>query len=125
MANVKVINFKKDGPQLYAKISSMYAQPGDYAYRLWEGTSNTLVEEKNGNFLNPEDDVYALPTQNEINDKRIVQFIVTLAITPPIKDYGAKLEILQGEETIGELSYRDSQSSGFVSVNLFVQLNCQ
>ena len=121
---VKEIKFKKSGQPLYARISSGYAQPGSYTYRLWEANENVKIDEKDGNFINPSDDIYPLPIPNDINDGRVVQFFVVLTITPPINDYSIKLEILQGQQVIGE-EVCSGKGEKFIPINLFVILKAQ
>ena len=43
------------------------------------------------------DDIYSLPFTNELNYGRVVQFVTTLTITPPVDDFSVKIEILQGD----------------------------
>lgn len=121
---VKEIKFKKGGQPLYARVSSGYAQPGSYTYRLWEANSNIKVDEKDGNFINPMDDIYSLPIPNGENDGRVVQFFVVLTITPPINDYNVKLEILEGQKVIGE-EVCSGKGKKDIPINLFVILKAQ
>lgn len=118
---IKEVFFERSGKPLYARISSGYAQPGHYLYRLWEAGKNIIVDKKEGNFLNPMDDIYSLPIPNDLNDDRVVQFVTTLTITPPVDDFSVKIEILQGDIIIGE-DECSGKGKYCVTINLFVIL---
>jgi len=114
--------FNVTGGPIVAEVRSAFAQPGSYGILLWEADSNEVVMEKRGNFLNDADDAHDLPTPNQQNHRRLVQCLVTLAITPPITDYRVDLIISQDGNVLGGDSDPGSNASGVVNSTLFVQL---
>jgi hypothetical protein len=114
--------FNINGGPIIAEVRSGFAQPGSYGLLLWEADANVVVMERRGNFINSADDAYKLPTPNEHNDHRVLQCLVTLAITPPIKDYRAELIVSQDGNVLGGDSDAGSNASGVINTTLFVQL---
>ncbi|GIV59454.1 MAG: hypothetical protein KatS3mg043_0543 [Rhodothermaceae bacterium] len=127
------IPFDPDGGVLFAEVLSGFAQPGSYEFRLWEADTavlrgqNVLVMRRHGNFINADDDAYALPTPSARNHRRIVQAIVTLAPLPPERRYRGTLRILQDGRVLGEVSVPADPEGGTtteptVTLNLFARL---
>lgn len=115
---MKTVQFNPAGGPITAEVRSGFAQPGSYTLLVWD--ANQVVMEKNGSFINPDNDSYALP--NGDNDRRIVECIATVVITPPVTNYQVDLVISQDGEALGGDTAADSNASGAVPVDLFVQL---
>ena len=92
---VPIAKFAPAGGAISARVSSGFAQPGSYTLFLWEANQNKIVMEREGNFLNSDDDEYPLPTPNAAHHGRHVQALVTVAITPPERHYAVALTVLQ------------------------------
>ncbi len=119
---IKEIEFNKDGGPVVAEVMSGHAQPGSYTMLLWEANENKIVMKEKGNFINPDDDSYNLPTPNEVNDARIVECISTIAITPPEKQYNVTLKISQDGAKLDSVNDEGESDSATVTVDLFVKL---
>jgi hypothetical protein len=120
-----VVIFKKDGGPIVAEVKCGYAQPGAYKLFLWEANVNKVVMRKEGNFINPDDDSYQLPTPNQDNDARIVDCLATIVITPPIKDYQVDLRISQDGNDLGVVTASGQSDASTVIVELFVKLELE
>jgi len=96
MQNVK---FNENGGPIIVEVKCGHAQIGTYTILLWE--SNDVLKEWKGNFINPEDDLYELPSPNKRNSGRIVDCLFTITLTPPIKDYYVELRIMQDGKELG------------------------
>ena len=112
---------RAEGP-IIAEVTSGFAQPGAYTLLLWEANANQILMEERGNFINSDDDAYPLPTPNNLNDGRIVESIVTVAITPPIKEYNVSLKIFQNDVELGSESRSGTSNSVTETIDLFIQL---
>jgi hypothetical protein len=122
---MKTVKFKNNGGPIVAEIKCGYAQPGAYALLLWEANVNKIVMERKGNFINPDDDSYKLPSPNADNDGRIVDGLVTIVITPPIKDYRVDLKISQDGNVLGVETAPGQSDAGTVILELFVKLESE
>ena len=114
--------FKLDGEPLFAEITSGFAQPGSYRLLLWESGVNQIAFDKPGNFLNSDDDKYALPGNTAAQNGRILDAIVTLRITPPIDSYRTELIVYQGNRVLGRDRIEAKSSAITVSTELFILL---
>ena len=119
---IKTAVFDKDKGPIVAEVTSGFAQPGSYTLLLWEANQNKVIMEEKGNFINPDDDFYNLPTPNEVNDGRIVECISTIAITPPLNEYLVTLKISQDGVVLGLDSATGTSNSPTVTVDLYVLL---
>ena len=84
---MQTIQFAKEGGPVVADVTCGQAQEGSYNLLLWEADRNLIVKQYPGNFMNPDDDSYDLPTPNQANDGRILECLTTVVVTPPIKKY--------------------------------------
>lgn len=114
--------FNKNGGPIFAEVSAGQAQTGSYDLKLWEADTNVIVQRWEGDFLNPDDDKYQLPTPNEVNNKRRVQAIVVIALLPPIKNYSASLIITQDGNELGKVSFAKQTDDPSVILNLYTTL---
>ena len=114
--------FRKDGGPIVAEVKCGYAQAGAYNLLLWEADINKVVMRQEGNFINPDDDSYQLPTPNEDNDGRIVDCLATINLTPPIKDYQVDLKIYQDDKELGVDRASGQSDATTVTVRLFKTL---
>ncbi len=119
---IKIIEFNENGGPIVAEVTSGFAQPGSYTLLVWEANENKVIMEKKGNFINPDDDAYNLPTPNDANDGRIVESIITVAITPSLEEYNVSLKISQDGQELGSENRTGTSSSTTETVDLFVQL---
>jgi hypothetical protein len=122
---MKVAVFDPEGGPIIASITSGFAQPGSYTMYLWEAHANLVVFKTRGNFINADDDTYKLPPPNQQNHHRIVEFISTVVITPPIKDFSMRLAVLQDGVEIGFEEAVGQSTSPTVTADLFLQLEAQ
>jgi len=119
---MNTIKFHRGGGPVSVKISAGYAQPGAYTLIVWEANSNAIVLQKKGNFINAEDDVYFLPTPVDVNQGRIVDCLVTVVITPPIRDYAISLELNQDGKKLHDERVAGQTDDPHLSARLFVKL---
>ncbi len=119
---MQTIKFAKDGGPVVAEVKCGEAQEGSYTLLLWEAEQNVIVEEFSGNFMNPDDDTYQLPTPNETNDRRILECQTTVVITPPIKKYAVSLTLSQDGNQLGVVSEKGESDQPSRTVDLFVRL---
>lgn len=116
------ITFNTNGGPISVTLSAGQAQTGSYEFRLWEANSNQIVMQKQGNFLNDEDDTYQLPTPNAQNDGRLIQAVIVIAILPPINAYSASMTVAQDGKTIGEVPISGTTDQPSVILNLYATL---
>jgi hypothetical protein len=119
---MKEIHFDPNGGRLSAEVTCGKAQDGSYEFRLWEPRDNTMLIHEHGNFLNPADDEYPLPQPAGANDRRIVQAIVVVSLTPPIDQYSASLVIKQDGREIGRETLEGRSNEPSVALNIFCRL---
>jgi hypothetical protein len=117
---MKTVPYNPAGGPITAEIRSGFAQPGSYTLLLWKADANQILMEKNGNFINPDDDAYELPGDD--NNRCIVECVATVVVTPPVTDYRVDLVISQDGQVLGGDTAAGSNASGVVPVDLFVQL---
>jgi hypothetical protein len=111
-------------------VLSDNAHPGSYTLLLWEADRNALVgwpphgePKPSGNFINADDDRYALPPDAAANAGRIVECIATVVVTPPLNDYAVSLRLFQDGGLLGEETHRGTGSDfQVVLADLFVKL---
>ncbi len=122
--DVKIAVFRTDGGVVQANITSGFAQQGSYSLILWKADENKPVSgyPKLGNFINTDDDRYDLPRPNRVNDGRLVESLVTVALARPVKKYAVALEILQDNKVIGSDTADGESDEPTVTLDLFVQL---
>jgi hypothetical protein len=115
---METIKFKKDGGPIVAEVSAGEAQTGSYDIKLWEADKNQLVFRKEGDFLNPDDDSYNLPTPNLINNGRRIQAIVVITPLPPLNQYSVALTLKQDGKIIGciEISNKTDHQSEVLNI---------
>ncbi len=119
---MKIVSFKTSGGPIIAEIICGEAQTGSYTLMLWEANVNQIVMEKKGNFINPDDDSYELPTPNSENNERILDCLCIIAIVPPIKKYYVELKVSQDNQFLGSEKASGESDSSTVAVELFIQL---
>lgn len=119
---MKIVEFNKSGGPIIAEITCGHAQPGAYTLLLWEADENKIVMEKKGNFINPDNDSYELPSPNEGNNGRIIDCLSTVVITPPIQDYQIGLKITQDGNVLEEETAFGRSNQPTISVEVFVRL---
>jgi hypothetical protein len=119
---MKIVEFNKSGGPIKAEVTCGHAQPGAYTLLLWEADKNTIVMEKKGNFINPDDDSYELPIPNEGNNGRIIDCLSTVVITPPIQYYEIGLQITQDGKVLEEEIVSGSSKQSTISVEMFLKL---
>ncbi|HEY6155915.1 MAG TPA: hypothetical protein VIV88_00600 [Gemmatimonadales bacterium] len=119
---MQTIQFATDGGPVVVEVTCGHAQEGSYKLRLWEAGKNVIVKEYPGNFLNPDDDSYELPTPNQVNDGRIVECMTTVVITPPIKKYAVSLTLSQDGKQLGVVKAAGETDQPSETVDLFAQL---
>ena len=98
------------------------AQEGSYNLLLWEADRNLIVKQYPGNFMNPDDDSYDLPTPNQANDGRILECLTTVVVTPPIKKYAVSLTLSQDGRRLGVVKAAGETDQPSQTVDLFAQL---
>ncbi len=63
------------------------------------------------NFLNPADDEYPLPQPARVNDRRIVQALIVVVLTPPIDQYSVALIVKQDGRELDRVSLEGGRTS--------------
>lgn len=119
---METVRFRKSGGPIVAEITCGHAQEGAYTLFLWEKDSNSIVMEKKGNFLNPEDDAYELPRPVKQNDGRLLECLTTVVVTPPIHKFAVFLKISQDGKKLGVVSASGESDQPAVTVDLFARL---
>jgi hypothetical protein len=131
--DMDVARFNPDGGPLEARIVCGFAQPGSYELRLFAAGSNVLVPwpplgepKPTGNFLNPDDDRYALPGLARENDGRLLECFASVEIAPPLNAFSLALEVFQDGEQIGR-DVKEGTGGDFATVvaDLFVELRAE
>ena len=116
------IQFAKEGGPVVAEVTCGQAQEGSYNLLLWEADRNLIVKQYPGNFINPDDDSYDLPTPNQANDGRILECLTTVVVTPPIKKYAVSLTLSQDGRRLGVVKAAGETDQPSQIVDLFAQL---
>jgi len=119
---VQTIQFAKEGGPVVAEVTCGQAQEGSYSLLLWEADRNLIVKQYPGNFINPDDDSYDLPTPNQANDGRILECLTTVVVTPPIKKYAVSLTLSQDGRRLGVVKAAGETDQPSQTVDLFAQL---
>jgi len=119
---VQTIQFAKEGGPVVAEVTCGQAQEGSYNLLLWEADRNLIVKQYPGNFMNPDDDSYDLPTPNQANDGRILECLTTVVVTPPIKKYAVSLTLSQDGRRLGVVKAAGETDQPSQTVDLFAQL---
>ena len=121
---MKIAQFKKTGGVVQVNITSGFPQPGSYSLILWEANQNREAQgyPKRGNFINTAPNTDDLPQPNMMNDGRLVECIVTVALTAPIKDYDVGLEIFQDGKSIGLETVNGQSDEPTATLDVFIQL---
>jgi hypothetical protein len=97
--------FNPNGAALSIDIQYKGAVTCSYVYALWESDSNAIVQQNQGNNLNPQDDSYELPTPNELNEGRFIQVFSTLKNgTTTSLTAIVHLKVFQGNKKILDVS---------------------
>ena len=118
---MKDITFNTNGGRLSVNVTIGNAQAGSYVLKLWESQSNTIVMERSGNNLNPNDDEYELPLPTACNDGRIVecQFAVANPAPKPGDTYVVTLEYFQDGKKIGDDEDKGPLGTKYAQPQLF------
>ncbi len=119
---MQTIQFAKEGGPVVAEVTCGQAQEGSYNLLLWEAERNLIVKQYPGNFMNPDDDSYDLPTPNQANDGRILECLTTVVVTPPIKKYAVSLTLSQDGRRLGVVKAAGETDQPSQTVDLFAQL---
>lgn len=121
---MQVVRFEPAGGRIKASVSSGFAQPGSYTLLLWSSGTNDIVQEEHGNFMNDDDDSYPLPTPVAGNDGRIVEALVTVVLTPPLRQYAVTLTVEQDGVVLGR-EKREGRGKDFETItsDLYVRLS--
>ncbi len=119
---MQTIQFAKEGGPVVAEVTCGQAQEGSYNLLLWEAERNLIVKQYPGNFMNPDDDSYDLPTPNQANDGRILECLTTVVVTPPIKKYAVSLTLSQDGRRLGVVKAVGETDQPSQIVDLFAQL---
>ncbi len=119
---MQTIQFAKEGGPVVAEVTCGQAQEGSYNLLLWEADRNLIVKQYPGNFINPDDDSYDLPTPNQANDGRILECLTTVVVTPPIKKYAVSLTLSQDGRRLGVVKAAGETDQPSQIVDLFAQL---
>ena len=121
---MKIAQFKKKGGVIQVNVTSGFAQAGSYSLILWESNQNRVVDgyPKRGNFINTAPNTDDLPQPNKMNDGRVVECVVTVALTPSIKDYDVGLEIFQDGKSIGLETANGQSDEPTATLDVFIVL---
>ena len=100
---MKTVRFSASGGRVTAEVKVTPKRDGSYEMRLWERETNTQVAPFPcaGNFLNNDDDEWALPRPNGENDGRALQVVVALSMPSDVRPAMVSLVLTQDGEEIG------------------------
>lgn len=118
---MKTATFDPASGPITAEVTCSNKREGSYTLFLWKGSTNDVVKEWRGNFLNPADDTYALPKPTKANNGRLVEALVTIARGP----CEVALTISQGGAILARESVKVPKGAVGVSPDLFVRLEAQ
>lgn len=114
------ITFDPAAGPITAAISADHEQPGAYTLFLWKANENEVLFERKGNFINPADDTYELPSGS--HHEQVVEALVTCVVLPDIQRHGAHLRLYQNGVEIGHLEDAKASPPGSVTSDLFGML---
>jgi hypothetical protein len=118
------IQFAKTGGPIRVDIRCGHAQVGWYSLTLWKNNKVAFREE--GNFSDPQGDVYDLPGKASTHDGELLHVRAEIAIVPPITKYALLVAVSQGGEDLGTLTFSgDGGSDVTVPMNVFARLKAR
>lgn len=116
------VKFNKLGGAISVEVISKNNQAGSYTILLWEANVNLVVIKRKGNFINDADDKYELPLPVEMNNGRIIDFIVTLITPLSLRSYDIEVIVTQDGKTIGFFRDSGTSLSSTISVEIMAVL---
>ena len=120
---MQTIKFNSNGGPIIVNVSAGQAQTGSYILKLWEADVNQIVMREEGNFVNPNNDSYALPNPTSSNKGRLIDSTVTVGIIPGNDYYQIDLDFYQDGEKIGNEMRSGSSEESTVTHKMYVLLD--
>lgn len=101
----KKIKIDPNGKDLSINISFIGLFVTSYEYMLFKENSNEVIERKNGNNQNPDDDHYSLPKPTNKNVNRLIDIRSNIVGLDPknYKKWEIKAELFQGGIKLDEV----------------------
>lgn len=100
---VPKVPFNHDGGPIKISIEYQGLVAANYTYTLWEANSNNIIEQRQGNNQNPQDDSYKLPSPTSDNIDRLIDVHSTvwgMYENENEGNYKVKIAISQDNETL-------------------------
>jgi hypothetical protein len=121
---MKTAIFTAAGGKIIASVTCRPRRDGSYELRLWEKDANEFVDPSpwNGNFVNTDDDDYAMPKPNARNDGRQLQCIAVVAVPAGSNPVTVSLLVSQDEKVLARDSAVIPPDTPIGLANLWVQL---
>jgi hypothetical protein len=121
---MKIVKFTTNGGRITASVKVSAKREGSYELRMWERETNAFVGGSpwHGNFANNDSDDYSLPRPNADNDGRMLQCLVTLALTTELRTATVSLVLMQDGEEIGREAKDLPEGIEDHQLSLWVQL---
>lgn len=122
---MKVARFDPHGPPLHAEVWCRPNRNGSYRIMLWAAGKNEVVEEHRGNFVNTDDDEYALADPPSKQDGRLVEAMIVVAIPGGVGDSDVELVVSQGGRELARDGATVAPGSPGQLVDAFVRLEAR
>lgn len=114
--------FDPAGGPIEAGVTCDPNRNGSYQILLWEAGKNQVVKEYAGNFINADDDSYALDQPNALHTGRLVEALVVVAIPSGVGPSDVRLTVTQdGNELAHDVALVPPGSPGQM-VDLYITL---
>ena len=122
---MKTAKFDPGGGPIKVEIACKPNRDGSYRLTLYEASANDVVKKWPGNFLNPDDDEYAMPQPNAANDGRLLEGIVVVSVPPSVGPSTVSMTVRQDGKKLAAESQEVPPDSPGAVVDLFVQLEAK
>jgi hypothetical protein len=121
---MKSVKFRANGGKIIASVRCEPKRDGAYDLKLWEVNTNGIVPPSpwHGNFINVDDDDFALPRPNSANDGRMLQCLVVVAVPPTAKPSTVSLIVTQDDKELGREEKEAPPDSADQTINLWLKL---
>jgi hypothetical protein len=121
---MKTAVFRRGGAALRAGVTCRPKRDGRYTITLWESGVNEVVPPSpwSGNFVNADDDEFALPTPVGRNDGRLLECLVTVSVPPDVRPSRITFSVSQAGKVLGEVHQDVPPDSPAGQALLFIAL---
>jgi hypothetical protein len=103
---LKIVKVDPHGAELSINVVMIGLMTASYEYLLFEKNSNLVLDRKNGNNQNSDDDKYFLPLPVSANMGRLIDVSVDFTGLEPANypDYKVTTEFYQGDKKLDEVT---------------------